>query len=86
MFDKVTMRSQVVGFDERWVYIVQSMWVKGQPTSSILLRTGVTRKGSVVPVSEVLEAFERPDWKLEPEGWVQDWIASESVREWPPAK
>ena len=86
MFDKVTMRSQLVGFDERWVYIMQSMWVTDQPTSSILLRTGVTRKGGVIPVSEVLEAFERPDWKLEPEGWVQDWIASEAVREWPPVR
>ncbi len=84
MFDKITLRSQLVGFDERWVYIVQSMWVKGHPTSSILLRTGVTRKGSVVPVSELLEAFGRPGWQMEPAGWINDWIASEAVREWPP--
>lgn len=86
MFDKVTTHTRLVGFDERWFYIMQSMWVRGQPASSILLRTGVTRKGSVVPVSEVLDAFERPDWRLEPEGWVKDWIASEAVRAWPPER
>lgn len=86
MFDKVTIRSQLVGFDERWVYIVQSMWVKERPTSSILLRTGVTRNGSVIPTANVLAAFERPDWILEPEGWVKDWINSEAAREWPPTQ
>ncbi|MGB1255268.1 MAG: acyl-CoA thioesterase [Thiolinea sp.] len=86
MFDKVTMRSKLAGFDERWVYILQSMWVRGQPTSSILLRTAVTRKGSTVPVSEILAEFNRPDWRMEPDGWIKDWIASEVVREWPPGR
>ena len=33
-FDKVTMKTRIVGFDERWIYIEQSMWVKGKPCSS----------------------------------------------------
>ncbi|WP_252178437.1 acyl-CoA thioesterase [Endozoicomonas sp. 4G] len=43
MFDKVTMYTQVAAIDERWVYIKQSMWVKGEPASSVLLRTAVTQ-------------------------------------------
>ena len=30
-FDKVTMKTQIAGIDARWIYIEQSMWVKGKP-------------------------------------------------------
>ncbi len=48
MFDKVSMRTQVVGFDDRWIYVAQSMWVSGQPSSSVLLRTGITGNGKTI--------------------------------------
>ena len=38
MFEKVTIYTQMVGYDDRWAYILQSMWVKGTPASSILLK------------------------------------------------
>ena len=85
-FDKVTMHSQIVAVDKRWVYIMQSMWVKDQPASSILLRTGVTSKGKTLPVADVLTEFNRSDWQPEPDGWVKEWIASEAEREWPPQR
>lgn len=85
MFDKVTMRTQVVGFEERWVYILQSMWVKGRPTSSVLLRTGVTDHGKVIPTNEILKAMNITDLKLEPSNWVKSWVASEEDRPWPPS-
>ena len=86
MFEKVTIYTQVVGHDERWIYIVQSMWVKGTPASSILLRTGITSKGRVIPTAFVIEALgiERPDSEMHP--WVRDWIHSEESRLWPPPK
>ena len=85
MFDKVTIRTQVAGFDKKWIYAVQSMWVKGEPTSSVLLRTGITGKGNVIPVDEVLEALSIDNWKPDPDGWVKDWIISEEERPWPPS-
>lgn len=84
MFDKVTIRTHVDSFDERWIYVMQSMWVKGQPASSIVLRTGVTGKGSVIPTDEVLQALSIKNWKPEPSGWVKDWIIMEDSRDWPP--
>jgi len=84
MFDKVTIRTQIVGFEERWIYVVQSMWVKGMPTSSVLLRTGITHKGKVIPADEVLRALNIDDWNPELTGWVQEWIYSEENRLWPP--
>lgn len=83
-FDKVTIKTQVAAIDERWVYIEQSMWVKGKPCSSALLRTGVTKGGRVVATQEVLEAMGKPDWKLPPTGYVAEWIESDADRPWPP--
>lgn len=84
LFNKVTMRTQIAGFDERWIYIIQSMWVKGQPTSSVLLRTGVTEKGRTISTTRVREALGVADWQLEPTGWVKDWIDGDENRTWPP--
>ncbi len=84
MFDKVTIRTQVVGSDEKWVYITQSMWVKGRPASSVLLRTGVTAKGRVLPVEEVAAALGLGEWDVEMPVWVQAWIDADAGRDWPP--
>ena len=86
MFEKVTIYTQVVGYEERWVYIVQSMWVKGEPASSILLRTGVTSKGKVVPARDVIDALGIGEWNPALHSWVKDWIHSEDSRVWPPPK
>ena len=53
MLDKVTMRTQLAGVDDKWFFVSQSMWVKGQPTSSALLRTCITKGGRALPSSEV---------------------------------
>ena len=84
MFDKVTIHTRVAGFDQRWIYVMQSMWVRGTPTSSVLLRTGITHKGKVMPVDDILAAMNIKNWKPAPAGWVRDWIHSEDNREWPP--
>ena len=83
-FDSVTIRTRVVGFGDRWIYIVQSMWVGDKPCSSILLRTAVTRKGKAVPIDDLLETLgvEAPFVSLP--DWVKAWIQSEENRPWPP--
>ncbi len=83
-FQKVTMKTQIVGIDERWMYIEQSMWVKGKPCSSALLRTGVTQGGKVIASERVLAALGQSDWKLPPSGYVEEWIISDADRPWPP--
>ena len=84
LFDKVTMRTQVIGNDNRWVYICQSMWVKGEAASSILLRTGVTEKGKVIDPERVKEAMGTADLTFPESKWLQEWITSEEDRPWPP--
>ena len=84
VFDKVTIKTHVVGLDTRWIYIEQSMWVKGKPCSSALLRTGVTERGKVIETARVLAALGIPEWRLPPTGYVAEWIESDKDRPWPP--
>lgn len=83
-FEKVTLKTKIVGIDARWMYIEQSMWVKGKPCSSALLRTGVTEGGRVIDTSRVLTALGQSDWELPPTGYVAEWIVSDADRPWPP--
>lgn len=83
-FDKVTLKTKIVAIDDRWMYIEQSMWVKGKPCSSAILRTGVTKGGKVIETSKVLAALGQSDWELPPTGFVAKWIESDAERPWPP--
>lgn len=83
-FDKVTLKTKIVAIDERWMYIEQSMWVKGKPCSSAILRSGVTKGGRVIEISKVLAALGQSDWDLPPTGFVAKWIESDAERPWPP--
>lgn len=83
-FDKVTLKTKIVAIDERWMYIEQSMWVKGKPCSSAILRSGVTKGGKVIEISKVLAALGQSDWELPPTGFVAKWIESDAERPWPP--
>lgn len=85
MFDKVTMRTQVTGMDEKWIYISQSMWVKGQPCSSVLLRTGVTEQGKVISPKSVTSAMSVENTMFKPDNFLTSWVAAEAQRAWPPA-
>ena len=83
LFDKVTMRTQLVGMDDRWIYMAQSMWVRGEPTSSVLLRTCVTAKGRSILTEEVRKILGMPEvGVMEP--WVKDWESADRERPWPP--
>lgn len=83
-FDMVTIKTHIAAMDERWIYIEQSMWVKGKPCSTALLRTGITKGGRVLETQKVLQALGKPDWKMPPTGYVAEWIESDADRPWPP--
>lgn len=84
VFNKVTMRTRLAGVDERWIYLEQSMWVKGQPCSSVLLRTAVTAKGKTVATERVMAAMQLGDIPMALADWPKQWIDSEDKRPWPP--
>ena len=87
LFDKVTIKTKIVAIDERWIYVDQSMWVKGQPTCHALLRTGVTNvmTGKVLPTATVLEAIGEKDFTMPPDEWIKTWAEGDKLRPFPTA-
>lgn len=88
LFDKVTIKTRIVGIEERWIYVEQSMWVKGVPTCHALLRTGITNimTGKVIDTAKVLEAIGEKDVVMPPDEWVQAWADADKLRPFPTAE
>jgi acyl-CoA thioesterase FadM len=83
-FSKIEMRSAAIGRDERFIYMLQTMWQKGEAASSALYRVAVFTKDGIVPTDKVAKALGHPDWKPDLPGWVTDWIKADGGRTWPP--
>ena len=83
-FQKITMKTQLIGMDHRWFYIQQSMEVNGEPCSSALFRTGVTEKGRTVLTERVSKAMDQEGFTLTPPEWAQAWVDADNTRPWPP--
>ncbi len=84
LFDKVMIRSQILGTDEKWFFAGQSMWVKGQPCSSVLVRTCVTSSGRSVPTRTVLREIGADQWPTPLPDWAENWRQADETRPWPP--
>jgi hypothetical protein len=80
------MHSRVTGWDNRFIYLVQSMWKKAECTSQLLIRTAVTDSNGIVSPRQVAEAMgQSSDGPAMPD-WVTNWITAENTRPWPPEK
>lgn len=84
MFNRVTIRTKAVGRDDKFLYLVQSMWYKGEATSSALYRSALTDKNGIVSPDKVLRAMGEEGWNPEMPRWVKSWISAEADRAWPP--
>ncbi|MEM8848517.1 MAG: acyl-CoA thioesterase [Pseudomonadota bacterium] len=85
-FQQIEMRTRCAGWDSRFIYVVQSMWVKGTCCSQALLRTAVTSSDGTVPPSTVMAELGWTEVGPEMPDWVTAWIEAESTRPWPPER
>ncbi len=84
-FDRFETRSRVAGWDDRFIYIVQSIWRGDTCTTQALYRSAVTdATGIVAPADVAAELGAPPDSPAMP-AWVANWIKAEATRPWPPA-
>jgi acyl-CoA thioesterase FadM len=83
-FDRITMRSRGIGWDSRFIYVEQSMWVRGECTSHALLRMAVTGRNGIVPPDEVMRAMGAESASPPLPDWVAGWIMADAARPWPP--
>jgi len=81
-FQKIRMKSRIVGWDARFVYAEQSMWRNGECTSHALLRMAVTDETGIVPTDRLLEIIDAPTLTLP--DWAAKWAEADGHRPWPP--
>jgi hypothetical protein len=78
------MRSRCIGWDDKFIYMEQGMWVRGECTSHMVLRSAVTGAKGIVPPREVLTAAGKPVDSPDLPEWVKAWIVADALRPWPP--
>lgn len=85
VFDKLVMKSRTTCWDDRFLYMEQSMWnTRGECTSHMLLRCAVTSRDGIVPAPKFAAAFGYDAVSPPIPDWIQDWINAEAKRPWPP--
>lgn len=86
-FQRFEIRSRALGWDDRFVYLEQSMWLPdGRCAGHVLYRSAVTDKAGLVSPDRVLKALghEGPSPALP--DWVRAWIDADQTRPWPPER
>ena len=83
-FDRLELRSRVLGWDHRFFYLEQSMWKDDDCTSHALYRTAVTGPDGIVDPVLVAAELGAIDGSPDLPGWVLEWVRAESHRPWPP--
>lgn len=86
MLTLLTMHTRCLGWDERFVYMEQSMWKGDDCTSHVLIRSAIVSKAGMVKPSDMAVAMGiAPESPALP-AWVTAWTAAEAQRPWPPAR
>ena len=85
-FEPFEMRSRLICWDDRFLYVEQSMWKQsGDCANHAVYRSAVTDKTGIVPTEKVIAAMGMDD-RSSPEmpEWVALWLEAETARPWPP--
>ncbi len=82
LFQKYTLHSKVVGWDERWFYFHQKIISKGKIHSSALVRTAVTSKNGIVNTNRVFDAMGYNSTGNNVPNWVRAWAEADKLRPW----
>jgi acyl-CoA thioesterase FadM len=83
-FQRLEMRSRLLGWDRRFFYIEQSTWQPdGECANHALYRSAVTGPDGIVAPSEVMHELGY-ETSLDLPEWVNAWIEADAQRPWPP--
>ena len=85
VFEAVDMRTTMPFWDDRFLYIEQSMWKQdGECANHALYRAAVTGRDGIVPAKEFVAAMGHDPEPPEAPEWIRAWIAADALRPWPP--
>ena len=83
-FVKFKMVSRAVGWDGRFFYLDQSIWIGDECAAQALYRSAVTDKNGIVDPQRVFDFMGFEDKPPALPDWVQNWVDAEATRPWPP--
>lgn len=84
-FETIEMRSRLVCWDDRFLYVEQSMWKRdGSCANHILYRAAVTGKDGIVPPERLARELGAGSAPPPMPPWVRAWIEADATRPWPP--
>ena len=83
-FVKFRTVSKTVGWDHRFVYLDQSIWIGEECAVQAMYRSAFTDKNGIVPPQKVFEAMGLSGSGPTLPDWVQNWIDADATRPWPP--
>lgn len=87
MFQKFELRTRLLGVDEKFIYIEQSMWLNDETCANhILLRGALVQKGKMIPPTELLKRLDGDFETPELPQWAQAWVDADKTRPWPPTR
>lgn len=84
VFQKFEIHSRAVGWDERFLYLEQSIWTRGHCANQALYRTAVTGPDGIVNPKNVAVAMGVDSQSPTLPVWVENWIKADGSRPWPP--
>jgi len=85
-FERFEMRSRAVCWDDKFIYLEQSMWKKnGECASHVMFRSAVTNSHGIVPPDKVLTEMGNSEAISPPmPEWIAAWVQADAARPWPP--
>ncbi|WP_420858019.1 acyl-CoA thioesterase [Marivivens marinus] len=84
-FEKITMKSRGIGWDDRFFYVEQTMWkTNGDCAGHVLIRSAATGPNGIVPPTEVVAEMGLDPISPPLPDWVTAWVAADAKRPWPP--
>ncbi len=85
MFHRVEMRTRLLGWDHRFLYVEQSMWRHGEALNHMLVRQAATDASGILAPARLIAAMGHGDLPSpDLPGWVQAWVEADAQRPWPP--
>ena len=83
-FVKFRTVSKCVGYDHRFAYLDQSIWIGDECAVQALYRSAITDENGIVAPEKVFAAMGLDAAPPELPHWVASWIEADATRPWPP--
>ena len=84
VFQTYRMQTRFLGFDDRFIYVEQSMWQGETCMNQMLLRFAPKTRNGTIPPVEYMQKMGLDEENRPLPDWANNWIKADATRPWPP--